>query len=200
MSQQPPYPPSGQYQQPNQSFGPPPHTYQQQAPAPKRRKVWPWVLLAVVLVPILGFVACTALVGGAVKAVDDARQGGTVEIGQSFTYAGGIGLATSPLKSYKPSNPYSLQQGEVAYETTVTVTNGTKDPIGAVTVTKSATVNGAPAGAVFDEGSLATQDIAPGQQLAIPFHFKVKRGTTGPVQISVAAMFNEPVFFTGKIG
>lgn len=198
MSQQPPYPPSGH---PQQGYGPPQqHGYPQQAPAPKRRKVWPWVLLAVVLVPILGFVACTAMVGGAVKAVDDARQGGTVQIGQTFTYAGGIGLSTSPLTAYQPSTPYILQRGEVAYETTVTVTNGSKDPIGAVTVTKSATVNGAPADELFDGQSFATQDIAPGQQLAIPFRFTVKRGTAGPVQISVAAMFNEPVFFTGKLG
>lgn len=40
--------------------------YPQQPPAPRKRKVWPWVLAAVVLLPILAFAACTAIVGGAI--------------------------------------------------------------------------------------------------------------------------------------
>jgi hypothetical protein len=42
--------------------------YSAPPPPQKRRRVWPWVLLGAVLVPILGFVACTAMVGGAVSA------------------------------------------------------------------------------------------------------------------------------------
>ena len=61
------------------------------------------------------------------------------------------------------------------------------------------TVNNAPAERVFADAALATQDIAPGQQLVIPLRFKVKKGTSGPLQIAVTDTFNEPVFFNGKL-
>jgi hypothetical protein len=66
-------------------------------------------------------------------------------------------------------------------------------------ILSNATVNSAPATQVFDEGSFAVQDIAPGQTLQIPFRFKVPKGTTGPLQIAVTGTFNEPVFFTGQL-
>ncbi|WP_245558237.1 MmpS family transport accessory protein, partial [Nocardia thailandica] len=49
----PGYPPSGAY--------PPP---------PKKRKIWPWVLGGVLLVILLGFAACFALVGTTVNEID----------------------------------------------------------------------------------------------------------------------------------
>lgn len=59
-NQPPPNQPPPQYQQ--QPYGPPPVVV-------KKRKVWPWVLLVAVLLPILGFVACAALVTTAVNEV-----------------------------------------------------------------------------------------------------------------------------------
>lgn len=61
--QRPPPPPQAPYQRPvPQQYAPPP------APA-RRRRVWPWVLLGMVLVPVLGFVGCAALLGGAASQV-----------------------------------------------------------------------------------------------------------------------------------
>lgn len=181
------------------SYDPDPYNQQQRHAPPRRRRVWPWVLLAVFLVPILGFAACTALVGGAVSAVDQARQGGTVAIGETFTYQDGLALSVAAPAPYEADNEFIIGAGEQGYEATVTVTNGTDAPVGASLVTINATVNNAPAERLFDEATLTTQDIAAGQSLAIPFRFKVPDGTTGPLQIAVSGAFNEPAFFTGNL-
>jgi hypothetical protein len=183
---------------------PQPYGYNQggyPAPAPKaRRRVWPWVLLVVVMLPILGFIGCTALVGGAISAVDQARKGGTVQIGETFTYASGLALTVAAPKPYQPKNEFEVGRDEQAFEAAVTVTNGSDRAVSATLLSKNATVNGTPAQEVLGTGTFATQDIAPGQQLVLPFRFKVAEGTTGPLQIAVTDSFNEPVFFTGQLG
>jgi len=63
----------------------------------------------------------------------------------------------------------------------------------------NATVNSAPADQIFDGAALTTQNIAPGQQLKVPFRFTMPRSASGPLQIAVTDTFNEPVFFTGRI-
>lgn len=183
----PQHAPYGQ-QWPQQAFAP-----------PKKRKVWPWVLLAVVLIPVLGLVGCVALLGAGVSAVDQARQGGTVKIGETFTYASGLAITVSAPEKYTSSNEFVVSPGNDAYEVTVTINNGTPSPVGAVLISTNATVAGAPAQQVFDENFWPNQDIAPGQQLNAPFRFQVKKGTTGAVQIAVTDSFNEPVFFTGEL-
>ncbi|MFD4179975.1 MmpS family transport accessory protein [Rhodococcus sp. NPDC058514] len=55
------FPPPGQY--------PPPGYYQQQPP-PAKRKKWPWILGGIVLVCILAFAGCAALLGGAANEID----------------------------------------------------------------------------------------------------------------------------------
>jgi hypothetical protein len=216
MSQQySPRPPQGPYDR-RQQYGPPPEAAQppQWAPMggapqhypgasapepPKRRRIWPWVVLAVVLVPILGFVACTAVLGAGISAVDNARKGGTVAIGETFTYASGLGISVSEPKPYDPGNEFIVSPVNDAYEVTVTITNNTQNPVGAALISTNATVAGAPAAQVFDENAWPTQDIAVGQSLAAPFRFLVKEGTTGTLQIAVTDSFNEPVFFTGSL-
>jgi hypothetical protein len=188
-------------------FGPPPAHWgatttqppQQVVVVQKRRRIWPWVMLAFVLVPVLFFVACTAFVGTAVNSVDQARKGGTVKIGETFTYASGLALTVSAPKPYKSSNPYIVDKSEAGYEATVTIRNGTKNPVGASLITMNVTVNNAPAERVFEGVDLPTQDIAVGQQLQVPLRFKVKKGTTGPLQVAVTDTFNEPVFFNGTL-
>lgn len=81
----------------------------------------------------------------------------------------------------------------------MTIRNGTDEPVDAILITMNGTVNNAPAERVFDDSFLPTQDIAAGPQLKVPFRFKVKRGTTGPLQIAVTDTFDEPVFFTGTL-
>jgi hypothetical protein len=173
--------------------------YPPQLQQPTRRKVWPWVLLAFVLVPVLGFVACTALVGAGINAVDQARKGGTVAIGETFTYASGLAITVSAPKPYEPTNEFTVSRGNEAYEVTITITNNTPNPVGAVLITKNATVNAAPAQEVFDDNFWPSQDIAVGQQLNAPFRFQVKKSTSGPLQIAVTDTFNEPVFFNGSL-
>jgi hypothetical protein len=166
---------------------------------PRRRSRWPIVVVCLVLVPLLVLGACVGLVGMGAKAVDDARKGGTVALGQSFRYASGVELAVSTPQAYEAPNQFSVERGNVAFESTVTITNGTSRPMSATLVTMNATVAGAPAKQVFDGDVLHTQDIAAGQQLKVPFRFQVPKGTTGPLQISVQDTLNEPVFFTGNL-
>jgi hypothetical protein len=150
------------------------------------------------MVPVLGFVACTAILGAGVMAIDDARQGGTVKIGETFTYASGIALTVSQPKPFDANNALIVGSEEKAYEVVVTVTNGTENPVGSALIVSNATVNSTPAEAIYVDG-LPTQDIAPGQQLAIPFRFKVDDATSGPLQIAVTDTFNKPVFFNGSL-
>lgn len=177
----------------------PPYGYGQAPPPQRRRRIWPWVLLAVVMVPVLGFIGCTALVGGAINAVDAGRQGGTVAIGETFTYKSGLALSVAAPTPYVPANEFEVGPGEQAFEAAVTVVNGSDRPVSATLISKNATVNGAPAQEVYGAATFATQDIAPGQQLVLPFRFKVPEGTTGPLQIAVTDTFNDPVFFTGTL-
>ena len=63
-------------QQPQQPYGqqPPqgyPAQYGQPYQPPKKKKKWPWILLAIFVVLIAGFAGCTALVGGAVNSIDE---------------------------------------------------------------------------------------------------------------------------------
>ncbi len=176
-----------------------PYPPQQWGPPPKRRKVWPWVLLAAVMIPILGFVACAALVGTAVNQVEENRQGGTVAIGETFTYKSGLAITVAQPTPYDADNEFIVSDKETGYEATVTVVNGTDKSVGAVLISINATVNSAPAQQIFTDNAIPTQDIAPGQKLAIPFRFKVPAGTTGPMQIAVTDTFNEPIFFTGQL-
>lgn len=64
-------PPQGQ--QPQYPGGQQQGYYPPQQP-PKKRKTWLWVLLGFFVIIILGFVGCTALVGGAVKSVSDESE------------------------------------------------------------------------------------------------------------------------------
>nr|WP_312964393.1 hypothetical protein [Kocuria rhizophila] len=68
------YTQQGQYQgQPYGQQGYPQQGYYQEPPKKKRKK-WPWIVGAIVLLLILMFAGCAALVGGAAKSVDEAMQ------------------------------------------------------------------------------------------------------------------------------
>jgi hypothetical protein len=99
----------------------------------------------------------------------------------------------------KVSNTYIVDKAETAYRGVVTVVNGTKTSASTALLTINVTVGSVAAERVFDDGLPPTQDLAPGQQAKVPFKFKVKKGTKGPLQISVSPSLNEPVFFTGSL-
>jgi hypothetical protein len=152
-----------------------------------------------VLVPVLVVASCSVLFVRGVTAVQDQRAGGTVPIGQTFTYKSGLALSMSAINSYRSSNPYIVTKGETAYQGVVTVVNGTKGPVSGALLGINVTSGSTPVERIFDGAPLPTQDIAAGQELKVPFQFKVKKGTIGPLQISVTADFNEPVFLTGSL-
>ena len=187
---------------PGQTWAPPPQAQAQRAPvAPRRRRVWPWVLLGAVMAPVLLFVACSAVLAGGVAAVDNARQGGTVAFGETFTYQSGLALSAAAPTPYDADNEFIVGPTEQAFESLVTITNGTGQPVNSTLITMNVTAAERPAERIFlDAGGFPTQDIAPGQALQVPLRFKVPDGTTGALQVAVTDTFNEPVFFNGQLG
>ncbi len=151
------------------------------------------------LVPVLVVVSCSALFVGGVNAVQDQRAGGTLPIGQTFTYKSGLAVGVSDVAPTKVSNTYIVDKTETAYQGVVTIVNGTNTSASTALVTINITVGSVAAERVFDDGLPPTQDLAPGQQAKMPFKFKVKKGTNGPLQISVSPSLDEPVFFTGLL-
>ena len=73
--------------------------------------------------------------------------------------------------------------------------NGTNNPIGSSLVTVNAAVDTVAVDPI-DLAGLTAQEIASGQQLTIPFRFKVQDGPSGPLQIAVKYAEDEPVMFT----
>ncbi|MCK0517677.1 hypothetical protein [Williamsia sp. DF01-3] len=79
-----PYP-QGQYPQQGGYYAPP--------QPPKKRKIWPWVLLAIIIVIIAGIASCAALISGAVNEVDK-ESNEVVQVTYEITGDGPTGSAT----------------------------------------------------------------------------------------------------------
>jgi hypothetical protein len=168
-------------------------------PAPTAaQKSWTWRILGVVLSSALLLFVCMALVGVGFVELDDARQGASVGFGETVTGRSGVGLTVTNPRTYYVDNESIVGPDEQAYEVVLTVVNGTTNPVGTSRITMSATVDTAPADPIY-LGGLTTQDITPGQQLRIPFRFKVQDGPAGPLRIAVQDASNEPVVFTGSL-
>lgn len=97
--------PGQQYpQQPGQY--PPPGPY---VPPQKKRKKWPWVLLALVVVFLVLVGGCIALIGGAAESIDDEAKR-TVDVTYEITGDGPTGSAT-----------YTTGNLETAQDTDITI-------------------------------------------------------------------------------
>jgi hypothetical protein len=144
------------------------------------------------------FVAGAALVGAGFSEVDASRQDGRVQFGETFTDPSGVRLTVTNPRTYYVDNEFVVGPDEQAFEVVVTVINGTTNPIDSSLITEHATVDTDPADPIDLDG-LTAQDIAPGQQLTIPFRFKVQDGPSGPLQIAVEYADYEPVVFTGSL-
>ena len=171
------------------------------APTAERRRRWTWPLtvLSVVLGGVLMlFGVCTALVGAGFGEMDDARQGVRAQFGETVTHTSGIGLTVTDPRTYYVGEEAVVGPDEQAYEIVVTVVNRTQNPIAASLIRVHAMVDTAPADSI-DAGRPTARDIAPGQQLTIPFWFKVQDGPSGPLQIAVEYVDNDPVIFTGSL-
>lgn len=130
--------------QPQQPYpGQPPYPPQQ---PPKKRKKWPWILLAIFVVIIAMFGGCAALIGGAAKSIDDESKS-VVSVTYKVT-----GPATGALITYT-INDNITQDNDVAlpWEKKTDVTGLAK------TVTLSAT-NG-----MNDTGKITCQVLVDGK-------------------------------------
>jgi hypothetical protein len=195
------------YQQLPQQRQPPrtPHPQHPLARAPHRkRRVWPYVVVgvaAVVIMPLVVLAACGAALKSAGDSIQATRAGGTVALGQTFTYGSGLALGVSVPVPHPVSNKYIVDpKTERAFAVNVKITNGTDRPVGAALVTVNATIAGKPVERIFDDGAqLVSQDVAPGQSLEFEARFKAPKTSTGDLQVAATGEFNEPVFFTGQI-
>jgi hypothetical protein len=159
------------------------------------------VLAVLVLVPVAVVASCVAAVRAGASRVQEERAGGTVAMGETFSYRSGLGLSVSVPVPHEAGNPFIVDPDtERAFAVTVKVFNGTDRPVGAALVTVNATVAGRAVERIFDEGApLVSQDIAPGQSLEFPARFKAPADLVGPLQVAATAELNEPVFFTGQL-
>jgi hypothetical protein len=142
MTQPPQQPYGNQPQQPygNQPYGqqpgqPYPNQYQQpHAQPPKKRKKWPWILLAVVVLFIAAMGGCVALIGGAVDSVDEESN---KEVAVTYEV---VGDAQGALMTYTSGEMNMAQENGVALPwrkdvtitglgkmATLTATNGFED-------------------------------------------------------------------------
>jgi hypothetical protein len=159
------------------------------------------VVGAIVVLPFLVLGSCALLLGGAAKSFDDSRAGGAVNVGDSYTYASGVAVSASVPQQVKVDNQFIVDpKKENAFETKVTLTNGTDHPESTALLSINMTAGGKPAERVFDDATpLTTQDLQPGQKAEVPARFKVAKGTTGAIQISVAPGIEQPTFFAGQL-
>ncbi len=159
------------------------------------------MLAILVGLPLVLIGSCVALIGASAEKVQEERAGGTVALGEAFSYKSGLGLSVSVPVPHAVDNRFIVDPDtERAFAVTVKVFNGTDHPVAAALVTVNATVASRPVERIVLDGTgLVTQDVAPGQALEYPARFKAPKDLTGPLQIAVTAEFNEPVFFTGQI-
>jgi len=170
------------------------------APAPRPRRRWPLVLAILVGLPLVLIGSCVALIGAGADRVQEERAGGTVALGEAFSYKSGLGLSVSVPVPHQVDNQFLLDPDtERAFAVTVKIVNGTDRPVAAALVTVNATVAGRPVQRLVDDTLIVSQDIAPGQSLEYPARFKAPKDLTGALQIAATGELNEPVFFTGRL-
>ncbi len=161
--------------------------------------VWPWAFLGAALVPVLIFMASTAIFGGTATQVASST-GGTVSFGETFHYRDGFAVSAAVPRAYQPVNERELGRGQAAVAVTFTVTNGTDAPVSLGLFSSAATFNGAAAAQLVAADAFPSQEVAPGASAAFTQVFKVPPATRGPFQVKVAPGWHDPVFFTMQPG
>jgi hypothetical protein len=100
-------------------------------------------------------------------------------------------------QQYTAGGPQAATDERI-YQVIVAVNNPTSQALSTSDVAITATVNGNAVEAVpLDEPIV--QNIEPNMQLNVPFRFRVKNGTTGPLQVTVQNGTGKPVYFTSTI-
>lgn len=163
------------------------------APQRRRRRRWPWLLAVVVIAAaaVSGWVFLIA------PARADQRSGNTAPMGSTFTFPSGLGVSVSDINPYTSTNPVVVPPGSTAYRGMLTVTNGTTGPVHTALMTVDVTTAAIRDDRIFENAPPPTQDIAPGQQLQIPFAFTIVKQASGPLRVTVTALRDQaPVVFT----
>ncbi|MFD5327647.1 DUF4190 domain-containing protein [Streptomyces sp. NPDC127092] len=127
-----------------------------------------------------------------------------LKFGDTFTYEDGIKVTVSKPRAYQPDGfAVSHKKGNKAFQVTVTVVNGGKQPLDAAVVLPEATdANGAAAEMVFD-GSLASAPfsgkILPGKQAKSDFTFSLPADAAGEMQVEMSptVLEHDAQFWTG---
>jgi hypothetical protein len=161
-------------------------------PAGRRRRVWPWLLVVIVIVAV----AVTAWVFLLAPTVKDGRQAKSVAIGASYSYPSGLVVRVSDINAYTSTNPSIAASGDTAYRGTVTLVNGSSEKISSALMTIAVATGTHSDDRIFENAPPPTQDIAPGQQLKVPFAFTVVKQASGPLQVTVTAVLDQPAIFT----
>lgn len=169
---QPPQDPNQPYeQQPQQPYGqqPPQQPYGQQPPQgypaqygqppyepPKKKKKWPWILLAIFVVLIALFAGCTALVGGAINSVDEELN---KEVVVTYEVSG---TGSSPIITYT-ANDSNVSQDTAAslpWSKDVTLTGIIK--VATLTATNGIGDDGTITCKIIVDGAVVTENTANG--------------------------------------
>jgi hypothetical protein len=158
----------------------------------RRRRVWPWLLGVVVILAagVSGWVFWLAPMARA------ASSANAVPIGASYTYPSGLVVTVSDIASYSSTNPDVIAAGDTAYRGIVTLMNGTANPVDTALMTIDVATGQHSDDRIFENAPPPTQDIAPGQQLKVPFAFTVVKQASGPLKVTVTAVLNQPAVFT----
>ncbi|HXV93059.1 MAG TPA: hypothetical protein VD813_07160, partial [Pseudonocardia sp.] len=161
-------------------------------PTARRRRMPPWALLAVVALPLLAIAGWAVFGGRGGGGGEAVRTGGTVLVGETYTFGDGLAISVSP-----PS-PIDPAEGVDGHQVVVSLGNEAAQPVSITLVTIGATVAGTPAEPVYSDATFAAQEIVPGQRLTLPWRFTVPEGVTGPLEITVTDSGSEPAVFTGE--
>ncbi|MFF1555664.1 MmpS family transport accessory protein [Rhodococcus erythropolis] len=140
-------------QQPGQGYPP---QYGQQYPPPKKKRKWPWVVLAVVVLFIAAVAGCTALVGGAIDSVDKESK---EEVLVTYEVSGD---AQSAMITYTSNDSNTAQDADVPLPWTkeVTVTGLVK--IATVTASNGFDDDGAITCKIIVDGKVLTENTSNG--------------------------------------
>ncbi len=159
----------------------------------RRRRVWPWLLAVVVLIAA----GVGAWLYWPTQTAQDQQVAGTVPIGSSFTYPSGLVVTVSDISPYTSTNPSIVSSGDAAFRGTVTLVNGSSAPINSAVMTIDVATGAHSDDRIFENALPPTKDIAPGQQLAVPFAYTVVKQATGQLQVTVTAVPDHPAVFVG---
>jgi hypothetical protein len=154
-----------------------------------RRQISRRVVVGIIAAPLLAFFMY--------QLVDAASR--RADVGETLTERSGVELTVTSPQTYTADGAPLVAAGEKLHQVVVAVNNPTDKVMSSSDFTITATVDGMAVEPVYPTSGPTEQLIEPNVQLNLPFLFKVKDGTTGPLQITVRSSDREPVYFNGTV-